>query len=93
MPEVAGVADAGPAGSAAAADDVVAVVVGRGSEVVLVAPARIVSTCRAPGDPSELDSPPEGDGRRSSAWAIPLANPTTTQVVSKNAATVNRNHQ
>jgi hypothetical protein len=40
---------------------------------------------------SELESPFEGDG--SSAWAIPLAKPTATQVASKNAATVNRNHQ
>jgi hypothetical protein len=40
---------------------------------------------------SELDLLPEGDG--SSAWAIPLANPATTQADSKNAATVSRNHQ
>jgi hypothetical protein len=40
---------------------------------------------------SELESAFEGDG--SSAWAIPLPNPTATQVASKNAATVNRIHQ
>jgi hypothetical protein len=45
----------------------------------------------APAGLSELDSPAEGDG--SSAWAIPLANPTATQADSKNAATISRNHQ
>jgi hypothetical protein len=45
----------------------------------------------APAELSELESALEGDG--SSAWAIPLANPTATQVASKNAATINRNHQ
>jgi hypothetical protein len=40
---------------------------------------------------SELESPAELDG--SSAWAIPLAKPTVIQADSKNAATVNRNHQ
>jgi hypothetical protein len=47
-------------------------------------------TCR-PGEPSELESPPEGDGP--SARAIPLANPTVTQTESSNAASVNPNHQ
>jgi hypothetical protein len=44
-----------------------------------------------PGEPSELDSPLEGDGP--SARAIPLPNPTVTQADSKNAATISRNHQ
>jgi hypothetical protein len=47
--------------------------------------------CLGPGEPSELVSPPEGDGL--SARAIPLANPTVTQADSKNAATISRNHQ
>ena len=45
----------------------------------------------APAELSELDLLPEGDG--SSAWAIPPPNPTATQADSKNAATINRNHQ
>jgi hypothetical protein len=45
----------------------------------------------APAELSELESPAEGGG--SSAWAIPLANPTVTQADSKNAATISRNHQ
>jgi hypothetical protein len=40
---------------------------------------------------SELELPLGGAG--SSAWAIPLASPTATQVDSKKAATTNRNHQ
>jgi hypothetical protein len=43
------------------------------------------------GEPVELESPPEGDAP--SAWAIPLANPTVTQVDSTNATSANRNHQ
>src|SRR5829696_3004786 len=45
----------------------------------------------APSEPSEVESPPEGDGW--SACAIPLAPPTATQADSKNAATISRNHQ
>ncbi|HKP41877.1 hypothetical protein [Mycobacterium sp.] len=43
-----------------------------------------------PAELSELESALDGDG--SSAWAIPLANPTVTQADSRNAATINRNH-
>jgi hypothetical protein len=37
-----------------------------------------------------LESAPDGDG--SSAWLMPLDQPTATQADSKNAATINRNH-
>jgi hypothetical protein len=45
----------------------------------------------APAELSELDLLPEGDV--SSAWAIPLPNPTASQAESNNAATISRNHQ
>jgi hypothetical protein len=47
--------------------------------------------CWGPAEPSEVESALEGAG--SSAWAIPLPNPTATQADSKNAATINRSHQ
>jgi hypothetical protein len=45
----------------------------------------------APSELAELELPLDGAG--SSAWAVPLASPTTTQVDSKKAATTNRSHQ
>jgi hypothetical protein len=48
-------------------------------------------TCWGPREPSDLELPPEGGG--SSARAIPLANPTVTQVANTNAETANSNHQ
>jgi hypothetical protein len=47
--------------------------------------------CFGPGEVSEVDAPPEGDG--SSAWAIAPPTPTTTHAESTKTATVNRNHQ
>jgi hypothetical protein len=44
-----------------------------------------------PGEPSEVDASPDGEG--SSAHAIPLLSPTATQADRTNAATVIRNHQ
>jgi hypothetical protein len=44
-----------------------------------------------PGELSDVEASPEGDG--SSAHAIPLPKPTATQADSMKAATVNRSHQ